>query len=312
MIPPSGAPRVLVVGGLGGLLGRALLPELTSRFRVRSFHRVSAPLEERAGVEWIAGDAAAPTDWGRILHQVDAVVNLAWYRHGSAGRFARLEEGLLRLIGAARSAGVGRFIQVSVPSAPPSLEARLPYLRHKRTVDQTLSGSGISYRVLRPTAMFGPGDVLLSAMMRAMARYPRFPMFGEGRYHLSPIAATDVAAAIGRELSRHESGTVDLGGPQNFEYRELTDLMFGMIGKPARYWDMSPRGGRRLALVLQSFGSSLLYAYEVDWLVSDMLGLPPYTGLSRPLRRVEPHLREVAEAISAARSSPGLGGGRRA
>lgn len=297
---PEG-PRVLVVGGLGGLLGRALAPELRAAHRVRSFHRRRAPQEGTGGVEWVEGDASAPTDWAKALDGVDAVVNLAWYRWGSAARFWRLQEGLERLIAAARDHGVGRFVHVSVPEAPGALETTLPYLRGKRAVDRALAASGLSYRILRPTAMFGEGDVLLGVMLRTMARYRRFPMFGDGAYHLSPIAASDVARAIVLELGRGGSGVSEMGGPRRFEYRELTDLMFAMLGSTPRYWPMSPRTGHRLARLLQAVGSSLLYAYEVDWLVSDRLGLPPYEGLDRPLRSAEPYLRAEAERLRGGR-----------
>lgn len=296
------APRVLVIGGLGGLLGRALAPELARGHRIRSFHRHRSPAEARiGGVEWVEGDAAATSDWAPALDGVDAVVNLAWHRSGSSARFRGLGTGLVGLIGAARAHGVGRFVHVSVPDAPEAMEARLPYLREKRAVDQALVRSGLSYRILRPTAMFGEGDVLLGVMIRAIHRYPFFPMFGDGAYHLSPIAADDVARAIVRELGRSPSGTDDLGGPRRFTYRELTDLMHALLGKRPRYWLMSPRNGHRLAAVLQTLGSSLLYAYEVDWLVSDRLGPPPYDGLDRPLRSCEPYLRAQAEAIRAGR-----------
>jgi hypothetical protein len=40
-----------------------------------------------------------------------------------------------------------------------------------------------------------------------------------------------------------------------------------------------------------------LYPYEVDWLVSDRLGLPAYDGLDRPLTPVEPYLRSEADRL---------------
>jgi hypothetical protein len=56
-------------------------------------------------------------------------------------------------------------------------------------------------------------------------------------------------------------------------------------------------GARRLARLLQGLGSTLLYEYEVEWLVSDMLALPPYERLGRPLERVEPYLSREAERL---------------
>jgi uncharacterized protein YbjT (DUF2867 family) len=294
MTDPLPGRRLLLVGGTGGLLGRALAPELGSGFRLRSLHRHPLPGEERPGIEWMPADLEDVVDWEAAVAGVDAVVNVAWYRSGSEARFARLYRGLHGLLGAARRAGVRRLVHLSVPDAPASLETGLPYLVYKRRFDRALAESGLSYRILRPTAMFGPGDVLLGVMMRLIRRYHRFPMFGSGAYHLSPIAATDVARAVRLEVDGAASGTVDLGGPRRFEYRELTDLMFRLTGRPPRYLHLSPASSRRLARLFEAVGSSLLYAYEVDWLLSDRLGLPPYAALDRPLTPVEPYLESLS------------------
>ena len=273
----SGEParRLLLVGGAGGFVGRALLPELAGAFRVRSVHRHRVPVEEAEAVEWVARDVASCPDWARLLEGVDAVVNLAWYRAGPRTRFVALREGLERLLAASVRAGVRRFVQLSVPPAPPSLERGLPYLVEKRRFDAALAGSGLPYRILRPTMLFGPGDVLLSVMLRTIRRYGRFPMFGDGRYHVSPLAVADLARLLRRELDGAAVGVRDLGGPRRFEYRELTDLLFAAAGRSPRYWRLTERGGVRLARLLELTGRHLLYAYEVEWLVSDLLGLPP-------------------------------------
>ncbi|HTT35106.1 MAG TPA: NAD(P)H-binding protein [Thermoplasmata archaeon] len=288
---------VLVVGGLGGLLGRAVGAELAGNFEVRSLHRRPGPGDAGDGISFVAGDAGTIPDWAPLLEGVDAVVLLAWYRSASPRAFQRLADGIERLLSAAGRAGVRRVVHVSVPEAPPALERTLPYLREKRRVDQAVVASGIPYRILRPSAVFGPGDVLLGVMMRTIHRWGRLPMFGDGRYHLSPIASADVGRAIRLGLDGGGSGIEEAGGPERFEYRELAERMFAALGRPPRYLRLSPRGGHRLARLLELAGSSLLYAYEVDWLVSDRLGLPPLRGLDRPLAPVDAYLRSVAERL---------------
>jgi hypothetical protein len=70
------------------------------------------------------------------------------------------------------------------------------------------------------------------------------------------------------------------------------------LGLPPKYFHLTPRGSVRLARLLELFGSSLLYVYEVKWLLSDMLGLPAYEGLEGPLRSVEPFLAEEAARLT--------------
>lgn len=297
----SSRPRVLLIGGGGGLVGRALLEEFRSTHRIRSVHRRASAREAELGVEWVRADVAEVPDWRPILQDVDLVINVAWYRNGPDRRFRPLAGGLERLIRASETVGVRRFIHISVPEATPHIERSLPYMVRKREVDRALASSGLSYVILRPTMLFAPHDVLLTVMLRTMARWHRFPMFGDGEYHVSPIAARDLAAIVRREAALDRRGVVEAGGPTRWRYRDLTDLLFASLELRPRYLRMSPRSGVWLARFLETFGSTLLYAYEVEWLVSDRLGLAPYEGLDRPLERVEEFVRSEAARLQAPR-----------
>jgi uncharacterized protein YbjT (DUF2867 family) len=292
-------PRLLLVGGSGGLVGRATLPALADEWSIRSVHRNPVPAETAAGVEWVPVDLLGPVDWDPLLADVDCVLTLAWYRWASRRTFERLGAQLRRLIEASRRRGVHRFLHVSVPSAPETMEGHLPYLVEKRRVDAALTESGLSYRILRPTLLFGRGDVLLGVMLRLIDRYGRFPMFEDGRYHVSPFATADLAEALCLEAKGREVGTIDLGGPRRFEYRELTDHLFRALGRPPRYFRWGRRTSLFVAGAMVRFGSTLLYPYEVEWLLSDRLGVAPYAGLGRPLTPVEPYLAAEAARLRA-------------
>jgi uncharacterized protein YbjT (DUF2867 family) len=287
----SQRPRLLLVGGGGGLVGRAILREFAPDWSIRSVHRHPTAEESIPAVEWVPADVASVADWRPILEGVDVVVNVAWYRSGPDRRFQPLAEGLGRLIANARQSGLGRFVQISVPLATDHIESTLPYMVRKREVDRALAASGVPYSIVRPTMLFGPRDKLLTVMLRTMLRWRRFPIFGDGEYHVSPIAASDLARIVRHEAGLSGERTVGAGGPRRWRYRELTDRLFDCLGLPARYFSISSRGGQRLARLLERVGSSLLYPYEVEWLVSDRLGLPPYEGLSTPLVPVEEFLR---------------------
>jgi NADH dehydrogenase len=297
MTGADGRPRVLLVGGGGGFVGRHLLPELLDSFQVRSVHRHPIPAEVRAGVEWIPADIGHVPDWSPYLEGVDVVVTLAWYRWARPGQFRRLYQGLHQLLEATRATGRARIVHLSVPPAPPDLESGLPYLAYKRAFDREVAASGLSYRILRPSLLFGRGDRLLGVMLRLMRRYRLFPMFGDGAYHVSPLAVEDLASVLRDEAVGRGSGTLDLGGPERFQYRDLTDRMFGILGLRPRYWSISPRASIALGQLVQDLGSTLLYAYEVEWLLSDRLGLAAFGGGARPLRPVEPYLREEAHRL---------------
>lgn len=299
-VAPPGGPVLLVVGGCSGLVGRSVLAEFARDHRIRSVHRRPSPGEVGAGLDVRPLDVGKVEDWRPYLAGVDTVLNLAWYRQARSGRFRRLADGLVRLVRDAEAAGVRRFVHVSVPDAPPRLETGLPYLAEKRRVDRAVEGSRLDYAIVRPTMLFGPGDVLLTVMLRTIRRYRRFPMFGDGEYHISPVSVVDLASILRREANLGGRRNVTVGGPRRWRYRDLTDELFRRAGLRARYFHLRPSSSIRLAGLLETLGSSLLYAYEVEWLLSDMLGLAPYLGLDRPLARIEPFLEQLV-----ARSGPG-------
>ncbi|MGP8159270.1 MAG: SDR family oxidoreductase [Thermoplasmata archaeon] len=294
-------PRLLLVGGGTGLVGRHLRAEFGRDWHIVSLHRHPSVEETAAGVEFVAGDVTTVADWAPLLRGVDLVINVAWYRPGHDRRFRPLTEGLLRLVATADQVGVPRFVHISVPDAPASLERDYPYMGLKRQVDRAIEQSGLSYAIVRPTMLFAPRDKLVTVMLRTMNRYHRFPMFGDGEYHISPLAAPDLARIVRHEAARAERRNVAVGGPRRWRYRDLTDAMFQALGRPPKYFTLSGPSAIRLSWLLEHLGSTLLYVYEVKWLLSDMLGLPPYEGLEEPLLPVEPFLAEEAARLRGTR-----------
>ncbi len=297
MTGPGAPRRLLLLGGGGGLVGRAILREFSADWQIRSLHRHRVEGEAAAGVEWVPADLGGAVDWARQLRGVDLVLNVAWHRYGSARRFRALTDGLGRALRAGEQVPRLRWVHISVPPAPASLEQGLPYLTYKREVDRALAASALDYSIVRPSMLFGSGDRLLTVMLRLMRRYGRFPLFGSGEYHVSPLAADDLAAILRREAALPGSRSLVFGGPRRWRYLDLLDRMFAALGQPPRYVRLSPGMSVAVARLIQDLGSTLIYAYEVEWLLSDRLGPPPYVGLDRPLQSVEPFLDREARRL---------------
>ena len=56
------------------------------------------------------------------------------------------------------------------------------FFRGKGLVEEILKDTGIPYAIIRPTLVFGEGDLLLNNMAWALRRFPVFPVFGSGDY----------------------------------------------------------------------------------------------------------------------------------
>ena len=102
------------------------------------------------------------------------------------------------LFEAAKRAGVGRIVHFSVTNV--SSGSALPYFRGKAQVEDMLVGLGIPYAIIRPTLVFGVGDLLLNNMAWALRRFPVFPVYGNGDYPVQPVYVEDLEERLCKGL----------------------------------------------------------------------------------------------------------------
>ena len=147
----------IALTGATGFVGGHVLDRL-----VEAGHRVNAltrrPQPDRPGVEWIAGDLAAPAVLAALVGGADAVIHVAGVLNApdAAGFEAGNVAGTTNILAAATSAKVGRFVHVS------SLAAREPglslYGGSKARSEGAVSGGTLPFAIVRPPAVYGPGD----------------------------------------------------------------------------------------------------------------------------------------------------------
>ena len=90
------------------------------------------------------------------------------------------------------------------------------------------------YAIIRPTLVFGEGDLLLSNMAWALRRFPAFPVFGSGDYRVQPIYAEDLAAQAVDVGSGRDSFVADAAGPETFTFEELLRLLAKTVNARVR------------------------------------------------------------------------------
>ena len=73
-------------------------------------------------------------------------------------------------------------------------------------------GLGVTYAIIRPTLVFGVGDLLLNNMAWALRRFPVFPVYGSGDYPVQPVYVEDLAAQAVEAGSLSESSVADAAG----------------------------------------------------------------------------------------------------
>ena len=216
-------------------------------------------------------DFSDPEGLRRSMEGVGVLYNTFWIRFGRGrNTFEKAVENSRTLFGAARDAGVGRVVHLSVANA--STESRLPYFLGKGQVEEILKGMGIPYAIIRPTLVFGKGDLLLNNMAWALRRFPVFPIFGRGDYKVQPVYAGDLAAQAVKAGSRTGGFSADAAGPETFTFEELLRLLASSVGARVRLVLTPPSLGfgliRLVGLLLRDV---VLTRDEVDGLMVGLL-----------------------------------------
>jgi uncharacterized protein YbjT (DUF2867 family) len=230
---------ISVFGGTG-FLGRRLVQRLaaegmTVRVAVRHPDRARSALQAKGldRVTVFGADVRDQAAVAAIVAGVDAVVDaVSAYVETAGVTFEAVHErGAKTLAREATAAGVARFVLVSGIGADP--ESASPYIRARGRGECAVQQAFPGATIVRPSAMFGPGDALFGTLAHLARLLPVLPLIGGGRTRLQPVYVEDVAEAIARILADPGTAgrTYELAGPTMYTVRELFRIALRIIGK---------------------------------------------------------------------------------
>lgn len=205
------------------------------------------------------------------MEGADVLYNTYWIRFARGETtFDQAVKNSMVLFEAAANAGVKRIVHFSVANA--SSGSELPYFRGKGRVEEILTDSGLSYAIIRPTLVFGKGDLLLNNIAWALRRFPVFPVFGQGDYLVQPICAGDLADLAVEAGASKGNLVADAAGPDAFTFEELLRLLASGVGARTRILHTPPFFAlavtRIVGLLLQD---TVLTRDEVSGLMAGLL-----------------------------------------
>src|ERR1700722_12680443 len=237
-------PLSIVVLGGTGFLGTRLVARL-----IKDGHRVTALSRDREqhkhllvlpGLTLENCDVYEEAQLSERCRGKDVVINLIGIlneRGFSGVGFRRAHTDLTRgVLQAARSAGVGRLLQVSALKA--AIDAPSYYLSSKGEAEQLIrdSNTALDWTILQPSVMFGPGDSFLNRFAGILASIHFVFPLAKPNARFQPVFVDDVVEALLRCLRGGASSrqTYELGGPQIFSLREIVALVAKLTGR--RRW----------------------------------------------------------------------------
>ncbi len=207
------APLIAITGATGFIGSNLCFRLRASGFRVRALVRSPGQAQSlvRAGVDIVPGDLAAPLALGQLLAGCAAVIHCAGTVRGRT----------LADFAPANVLGNRHLIQaIKMSDTPPrllalsSLAARepqlSPYAASKFAGEQVVTASGdtVAWTILRPPAVYGPGDRELLPLFRLMARGIA-PLPGRVTDRVSVLYIDDLATVVLRWLATEFAATAN-------------------------------------------------------------------------------------------------------
>ena len=272
---------ILAITGGTGFVGSHLIDAaLAAGHRIKALARREQTA--RNGLEWVSGSLEDREAVHRLVIDADAVIHVAGIINSpdAAGFDQGNVAGTLAMLAAATAGGVQRFVHVS------SLAAREPklslYGESKARAEELVERSGLDWEIVRPPAVYGPGDKETLELFR-MAKLGMVLMPPSGR--LSLIHVDDLAALL-LALAVAAPGKLvieaDDGRPGGWSHREFGRALGRAVGtrplimsSPGLFLRLAARAdqmvrGPRAKLTTDRAA----YFSHRDWVVDPKFGAP--------------------------------------
>lgn len=227
---------ILTVGSTG-ILGSEIVRQLREQNKpVQALVRKTSDPEkvarlESLGATLVVGDLRDKSSLVAACKGVDIVITSATTTMSQTpgDTIPAIDQlGQLQLVEAAIEAGVSHFIYVSYSA---NLDTNSPLTTAKRTIEQRVIGSGMTYTILRPSCFM---EIWLSPAIGFDYPNNKANIYGNGENPLSWISLVDVArfAVLAVDEPAARNAVLELGGPDKLSPNEVVRVFEEVIGKP--------------------------------------------------------------------------------
>ncbi len=222
--------------GATGFVGRHVLQRLlqegaTVRGVARDPSRAPAVASGgttvRADLLEVATLSPALTDINTVIH---CAAITADRKEPFPGAYRRINaEGTRNLVWAAQRAGVQRIVLLNGLGTRRGRDGS--YMRTRWEMGEAVRNSGLNWVALQPSILFGDHAPYPAALARLAHQLPVMPVLGDRR-RLQPLWVEDLVTCLTRAAreTSWDGRAIDLGGPDQMTYGEMTRLVMETIG----------------------------------------------------------------------------------
>ena len=227
--------RILVTGGTG-VIGDSVVRTLHERghaVRVLTRHAGRDQPWWPSGVDGWAGDVSDERTIRGSAEGCDVVIHIAGIvaEDPPNRTFQRVNiDGTRYVVLEAERSGVRKLIYISSLGAD---RGTSDYHKSKAVAEDVVRTFTRDWLVLRPGAVYGPGDEHLSVLLRMVRSLPVIPTIGSGDTEFQPIWHEDLANATAAAVERDDirCQSLDLAGTELTSQNELVRRFSVLTGR---------------------------------------------------------------------------------
>ena len=232
--------KIIAIFGAGGFLGKYLMRQLTKLdYRVKVATRnphlkgYLKPLGNPGQIELFKTNIFDQEDVKRVLKNCDLVINLVGILYETRKqKFSQIHSQFPYLLSnLCNEIGVRNLVHISALGVKERHKSQ--YMQTKLQGEKNIQNTFKASVILRPSVVFGPEDKFFNTFASLAQFSPILPLIGGGKTKFTPIYVGDVARAIVKvlELNNSEPKIYELGGPENYTFKELMEILLIEIKK---------------------------------------------------------------------------------
>jgi len=222
---PLHGMKILVTGGTG-VIGEGAIPELLTRghsVRLLSRH-ADDDAKQWPGVEPFNGNVADASSIAGAAAGCDAILHIAGIvaENPPDATFQSVNvDGTRNMLDEAKRNDIRRFVFVSSLGADIGAS---DYHKSKLAAEHLVEQSALEWTIVRPGNVYGPGDEVVSLILKMVRALPAVPVIDDGDQQFQPIWHEDLAKVLAGVVERNDlnSRTLDAAGP---EITSMNDLL---------------------------------------------------------------------------------------
>ena len=267
--------KIVAIFGAGGFFGKHLMRELTKLdYRIKVATRnpylkgYLKPLGSPGQIELFKTNIFNSEDVKQVLKNCELAINLVGILYETRKqKFNQIHSQFPHLLSNLCSElGIKNLVHVSALGVRERHTSQ--YMQSKLRGEKNIQDTFKPSVVLRPSVVFGPEDKFFNTFASIAQFSPVLPLIGGGKTKFAPIYVGDVAKAIVKalELNNSEPKIYELGGPKNYSFRELMEILLTEIKKKRFLVPISFAAAKFQSYFLQMLPNPLLTLDQVEML----------------------------------------------